>query len=372
MSYYSQKNTEDILREIVTSELMEFSGGAAVSSPKMARFIVHEIFGSLIKLGVAALFGTVFFKLTLLFVIVAGVIEIVNWVKLLRKDMMVELICEEAKKAPDKRISTLIAENCVRGGNGAAFTLRETKPAKKRVVLPIVITLCSVFTVLTAGAAVYLFVPITLYAETSGGYAVSLCRTGLAGNASVESYRNGEPVIGINSGAFKNNFFLKSIELPDTLTYIEGEAFMNCVSLESITIPPKVTEIRGDTFSDCKRLQNVQLHDNITALHAGCFKGCESLREITLPHGITEIRANTFDSCYSLMKIDIPEGVTRIAARAFYDCDSLYDVNIPQTVEEIGSSAFRSCERLTRIVLPKGCSVNERAFKESPTEILYY
>lgn len=102
------------------------------------------------------------------------------------------------------------------------------------------------------------------------------------------------------------------------------------------------------------------------------FMRSESLREITLPHGITEIRESTFNGCGSIMTIDIPEGVTRIAARAFFDCDSLYEVTVPRTVTEIGSSAFRNCGRLTQIVLPSGCSVNERAFKESPTEILYY
>ena len=35
MSYYDEKNADDILKEIVLSELAEFSGGEAVSSPKM-------------------------------------------------------------------------------------------------------------------------------------------------------------------------------------------------------------------------------------------------------------------------------------------------------------------------------------------------
>lgn len=143
-----------------------------------------------------------------------------------------------------------------------------------------------------SGGAAYLFAPITLYSRTDGGYVITLCRTGLSGDSKINPYRNGEPVVGIKSGAFKNNFFLKSVELPDSLTSIEGEAFMNCVALKSIEIPPRVTEVRGDTFHDCKTLTTVKLHDNITALHAACFMGCESLREIKLPRKITEILAN--------------------------------------------------------------------------------
>ena len=132
----------------------------------------------------------------------------------------------------------------MRKGEGTAFVLLDTQKTRKHVI----ITLCVIFGAIFAGGAAYLFLPITLYSETDGGYTVTLCRTGLTGNASVERYKDGKPVVGINSGAFKNNFFLKSIELPNTLTYIEGEAFMNCVALESITIPPMVTEILGDTI----------------------------------------------------------------------------------------------------------------------------
>ena len=44
---------------------------------------------------------------------------------------------------------------------------------------------------------------------------------------------------------------------------------------------------------------------------------------------------------------------------------------VPDTVKEIGSSAFRKCKSLTSVSLPSGVSVNERAFKESPTQITY-
>ena len=46
-------------------------------------------------------------------------------------------------------------------------------------------------------------------------------------------------------------------------------------------------------------------------------------------------------------------------------------VDIPQTVIEIGSSAFRNCYKLNEIYLPRNAYVNERAFKNSPTKIIY-
>jgi hypothetical protein len=70
--------------------------------------------------------------------------------------------------------------------------------------------------------------------------------------------------------------------------------------------------------------------------------------------------------------VEIPEGVTRIGGHAFHSCHRLEEAVIPYTVNEIGSSAFRQCERLESIDLPAGCEVNERAFKNSPTQINWY
>ena len=41
-------------------------------------------------------------------------------------------------------------------------------------------------------------------------------------------------------------------------------------------------------------------------------------------------------------------------------------------LQQIGSSAFRCCDSLREITLPRGVSVNERAFKETPVRIDYY
>ena len=63
--------------------------------------------------------------------------------------------------------------------------------------------------------------------------------------------------------------------------------------------------------------------------------------------------------------------VTVIKEEAFYGCDELSEVFIPESVVEIGSSAFRQCESLKSIEIPSYTLVNERAFKESPTEIIW-
>ena len=173
----------------------------------------------------------------------------------------------------------------------------------------------------------------------------------------------------INGHSFEGDTNLSSITLPESLEKIGGGAFRKCTSLTNITIPSKITELEGNLFTDCTSLTTVNLHDNITSIHGEVFKNCTSLKNIILPSKITEIRGNTFENCTSLESIIIPEGVTRIGGHAFYGCSSLKDVDLPNTLIEIGSSAFRRCYSLKNIEVPTNTVINERAFKESPTQI---
>lgn len=179
----------------------------------------------------------------------------------------------------------------------------------------------------------------------------------------------GEPVTAIASGAFMNVRSIVSVHIPDSVTSIGAEAFSGCTGLESIQIPESVTEIRGNCFENCTGLKQVDFHDGITAIHGYAFTGCSSLKTVTLPRGITEVRAYCFENCTSLQTVWIPEGVVRIAAHAFMGCKALTSVTVPSTVREIGSSAFRQCPMLKAIEIPAEAVVDERSFKESPTEV---
>ena len=110
----------------------------------------------------------------------------------------------------------------------------------------------------------------------------------------------------------------------------------------------------------------------VTAIRGNVFMDMNSLKHITLPAGITEIRGSTFERCRNLEEIDIPEGVYRIGGHAFCDCESLQQVTIPSTVNSIGSSAFRRCYCLRTVRIRLGTQINEKAFKESPTKVVFY
>ena len=115
-------------------------------------------------------------------------------------------------------------------------------------------------------------------------------------------------------------------------------------------------------------------HDGkpVTEIRGNVFQGLRSIRSVRLPDGITEIRGYTFKSCSRLASVTIPEGVVRVGGHAFENCSNLSSVKFPSTLRSIGSSAFRNCRSLRSVKIPYGCSVDTRAFKDSPTNVNRY
>lgn len=193
------------------------------------------------------------------------------------------------------------------------------------------------------------------------------------------------PVKSIAMQAFFWCSSLKSIRIPDTITYIGQFAFNHCNSLETITLPDNAT-FSPDAFNDCPSLKEINISENnihyinidgiiydkdMTRLHRSvplsgvkklvvpspvkviswhAFNGSD-IEEVVLPDGLTTIEYGTFG--YSaIKKIVIPESVTEIGASAFYKCKDLTDINLPNNLTKLGDRAFTYCESLETINLP--------------------
>ena len=172
--------------------------------------------------------------------------------------------------------------------------------------------------------------PHIIYEPLNDGYAVRFYITGINSleKAEIPSTYKGKNVISLRGNSFSNMIFLKEAIIPDTVTEIRGEAFLNDKNLVSVKLPSNLEEIKGSMF----------------------------------------------ENCTSLESIVIPDSVTRIGGHAFYNDSSLSSVTISENsnLKEIGSSAFRLCYSLNTIIIPAATTVNERAFKESPTTVLRY
>lgn len=154
---------------------------------------------------------------------------------------------------------------------------------------------------------------------------------------------------------------LKTITLPDTVTYIEGCAFYGCKNLARITIPNSLISIGSSAFENCTGLNGVYLSDINTWFKIDfsqsfsnpiyyahvLYLNDEILTELDIPDGTTNISKNAFIGCSSLTSVKVPKSVTNIGSEAFYMCTNLTSVTVLDSVNSIGKWAFYGCDNLT-------------------------
>ena len=214
------------------------------------------------------------------------------------------------------------------------------------------------------------------------------------------TYKNGKgvitfdgPVTTIGKMAF-DEYDLKSVTIPDSVTTIGDYAFYNCHSLTSVTIPDSVTTIGDSAFYFCTSLTSITIPDSVTTIGMGAFFGCNSLKAFrgkfasndgrclikdntiiayanasgttyVIPDSVTTIGNSAFSICHSLTRVTIPDSVVSIGNNAFYGCESLTSVTIPNSVVSIGSNAFDGCSRLTSVTIPDSVTtIGNYAFRD--------
>ena len=181
---------------------------------------------------------------------------------------------------------------------------------------------------------------IVIPSYTSQGYKVVDIGENSFSDSYVKSVEIPTTVTTINPYAFYSAKFLMSISIPNSVTSIGESAFCKCSSLTSVIIPDAVTTIGDDAFCKCSSLTSVTIPNSVTSIGAGAFYGCSSLTSVTIPNSVTSIGDETFYRCSSLTSVTIPNSVTTIGDDAFYGCSSLTSVTIPNSVTSIGYGAF--------------------------------
>ena len=156
----------------------------------------------------------------------------------------------------------------------------------------------------------------------------------------------------IGQGAFYCCSSLKSVNLPEGITEIEGGAFYGCRKLTSINLPKTLTKIGSGAFKECG-LQSLILPKGLTKIERATFHTCSDLTSIDMPDGITKIGSDAFDSCRKLRSVSLPNGLTEIGEGAFHNCNSLTSITLPEGLTEIGKGAFEDCRSLKSIIIPK-------------------
>lgn len=139
---------------------------------------------------------------------------------------------------------------------------------------------------------------------------------------------------------------LKSIALPDTLTYLGEYAFANCSLLSEIDFGNGIAEIQPYTFKSCTGLKSLTIPSNIKLIDEYAFIKCGGLEELIFEGG-EEIGDFAFYNSYSLKYVTFGDSVKHIGRYAFKGARDLKSVAIPETVEMIDANAFYACKNLT-------------------------
>ncbi len=179
-------------------------------------------------------------------------------------------------------------------------------------------------------------------------------------------------VVSISADSFSLCNELKSITIPDCVTYINGSAFYGCSGLEKITVSEGNTKYHSkdncliETSTKtlvlgCKD-SVIPTDGGVTSIGNEAFSG-HSPAIITIPNSVTTISDYAFYDCYTLSDISIPYSVKSIGSFAFVNCNNLSDLVIPNGVESIGESAFLGCTALANISIPQDItSISENIF----------
>lgn len=130
---------------------------------------------------------------------------------------------------------------------------------------------------------------------------------------------------------------LKSIKLPDSLTYVGDYTFEYCTGLETAVLSRgyrKVTDymfyhctaLKGVTLPDGEMIPNISGNSPVTIGQAG-FEGCTSLTHIEIPYGYTGIGDKAFKDCTSLRAVSFWNSMAQAAkANTFSGCNALSDI----------------------------------------------
>ena len=150
------------------------------------------------------------------------------------------------------------------------------------------------------------------------------------------------------------------IEIPETMndrevSGIGAQAFYGCKGLRSLTIPDSVTFIGNEALDDCNRLTELSLPavDDVTISNLFSYATIpSSLVRVTVTSG-TILPDSFFQSC-TLSEITLPSELTSIGEEAFESC-SVTKLIIPDAVTSIGANAFQYAN-ISELTIPKGVS----------------
>lgn len=206
------------------------------------------------------------------------------------------------------------------------------------------------------------------YVETADTYAAETEKTI---NPSLTSLDLPNTVNYVNDKAFANQTNLQSVDLGNNIKNIGDEAFANANKLTSLTFGSYLKSVGKSAFKNCD-ITNIEdeiplnLNYNLTYLGDYAFANNANLKNVKIGRSLETIGSGAFDGCEALEIVDFTEAETlkNINEKAF-NKTNLKSVELPESVKTIGNNAFSNTKNLERVALNKGLtSIGKGAFAQ--------
>lgn len=141
------------------------------------------------------------------------------------------------------------------------------------------------------------------YGVNNGTAAITKYK-GAGGTVEIPATLGGDPVTGIKMQAFIECTSLKSVSMPESMTWIGDSAFAGCTGLKQVEFSPNLTTIGPNSFYACNGLTSVVVPDKVTIIESLAFFGCLKLESITIPASVTTLASSFVYGCTNLKKIE--------------------------------------------------------------------
>lgn len=156
----------------------------------------------------------------------------------------------------------------------------------------------------------------------------------------------------IESSAFCQNRRVRTVNIPEGVTYIANNAFMRCDSLQEIKIPSTVKYIGGSAFAECKQAAGT------IVIPEGCRASTKAfywtgITSIEFPASMTSIPDQAVMNCVKLTSVTLKEGTVSIGQNAFNTC-AISEIVLPNSVTTLKASVFEGSTRLKTITFGSG------------------
>lgn len=160
----------------------------------------------------------------------------------------------------------------------------------------------------------------------------------------------------ISTKAFAECTNLKTVEMEEGVTTIQGMAFAN-TPITTITVPSTLTT--AGTTKDGTIEKGPFAGTMIASVHGKAEDSTEALEGATILPGTTTIPNNLFLGCTSIIDVQIPETVTVIGQKAFNGCSSLKEISLPNSVTDVLQGAFANDAALVKVDMSQATSLKK-------------